>query len=186
MADVDAGSVDGAEVLGKIKQKLKDTIYENNVVAPVEDEVVLHKPGFKERYYKNKFHVDITKEPDFPRMVVKHYIEGVVWVLAYYYHGCVSWTWFYPFHYAPFASDFTELATLPLKFRRGEPFKPFEQLMAVLPPRSAHCLPSAHQKVMVETTSTVRCHGAPAGSQKLSFSALHVIPSDTSRYHGRP
>ena len=59
------------------------------------------------------------------------------------------------FHFAPFASDFTELSTLPLKFRRGEPFKPFEQLMAVLPARSAHCLPVAHQKRMVETKSEI-------------------------------
>ena len=49
------------------------------------------------RYYMNKFHVDtMHDDPDFPRLVVQHYVEGLVWVMAYYYHGCVSWTWFYP------------------------------------------------------------------------------------------
>ena len=61
------------------------------------------RSGFKRRYYLKKFHVDILEEPDFPKRIVHSYIEGLVWVLAYYYQGCASWSWFYPFHYAPFA-----------------------------------------------------------------------------------
>ena len=37
------------EVLGKIKAKLKQTLYDANEVAPSQDEVVLHEAGFKER-----------------------------------------------------------------------------------------------------------------------------------------
>ena len=44
-----------------------------------------------------------------------------------------SWTWYYPYHYAPFAADFENVAQMDIRFELGEPFKPVEQLMAVFP-----------------------------------------------------
>ena len=74
--------------------------------------------------------------------MTKHYIEGLQWVLYYYYRGCPSWNWYYRYHYAPRISDISlgleELINekTDLKFELSHPFKPFEQLMAVLPARS--------------------------------------------------
>ena len=52
---------------------------------------------------------------------------------------------YYPYHYAPFASDLVEIAPWTSPFTRGAPSR-FNQLMVVLPARSAHCLPEAYRR----------------------------------------
>lgn len=44
----------------------------------------LWEEGWKQRYYKTKFDVDASDE-DFRKKVVQSYVEGLCWVLRYYY-----------------------------------------------------------------------------------------------------
>jgi len=98
-------------------------------------------PHWKQRYYFEKFKVKQDDLVDFLQRIRKAYIEGLCWVLVYYYQGCASWTWFYPYHYAPFASDLIGCGQLKCGdlsyFQQGTPFQPFQQLMSVLPPVSS-------------------------------------------------
>ena len=92
------------------------------------------------------------------REVAAAYVRGLCWVLQYYYQGVASWTWYYPYHYAPCASDLHSLARLQHEktweeFELGGPFLPLEQLMAVLPPASAHALPAPLAKLMSSPSS---------------------------------
>uniref|UniRef100_A0A669EC62 5'-3' exoribonuclease n=1 Tax=Oreochromis niloticus TaxID=8128 RepID=A0A669EC62_ORENI len=115
----------------------------------------LWEEGWKQRYYKNKFDVDATDE-DFRRKVVQSYVEGLCWVLRYYYQGCASWKWYFPFHYAPFASDFKDIKDMFSDFEKNtKPFKPLEQLMGVFPAASGNFLPPTWRNLMSSPDSPI-------------------------------
>lgn len=149
--------------------------------ARPQDTVELGKEGWRERYYEQKVGEDWQKEVS---RMCEAYVEGLCWVMAYYYDGCPSWTWYYPFHYAPFASDLAsaiDMDSMEVHFDLGEPFKPLEQLMSVLPPGSAHALPEAHAALMREDDSPL-AHMYPTefesdmNGKKFSWQAVVLLP----------
>ncbi|KAG0131866.1 XRN 5'-3' exonuclease N-terminus-domain-containing protein [Tuber indicum] len=127
---------------------------ESEADDPDRDPVRLWEPGYRERYYEQKFHVS-PDNVEFRNKVAASYVEGLCWVLLYYFQGCPSWTWYYPYHYAPFAQDFNDVGKLDIQFKKGKPFRPFEQLMGVLPAASKHALPEPFQKLMTEEDSEI-------------------------------
>jgi 5'-3' exoribonuclease 1 len=89
--------------------------------------------------------IDYDKKEQMDKLV-RSYIEGIQWVLYYYYNGVASWGWFYPYHYAPMISDLKDLDRFSdLEFTLGNPFKAYEQLMGVLPSLSRKLLPAAYR-----------------------------------------
>lgn len=125
--------------------------------APVEgpvDTVRLWEDGYADRYYQQKFHKDAA-DVKFRHEVARAYAEGLAWVLLYYFQGCPSWDWFYPYHYAPFAADFKEMAELDIIFEKGYTSRPFEQLMSVLPAASRHALPEVFHDLMTNKNSEI-------------------------------
>lgn len=53
---------------------------------------------FKGRYYYEKLKYTPLNIQEHMALR-KSYMEGLMWCLAYYYRGCISWGWFYPYHY---------------------------------------------------------------------------------------
>ena len=78
------------EFLGELK-----AVMEQKRVVEQEDDVCLHQGGWKQRYYRSKFGVDVSDpaHAGFPRRVVQSFMEGICWTLLYYYRGCPSWVW---------------------------------------------------------------------------------------------
>lgn len=118
------------------------------------DTVRLWEEGYADRYYQQKFHVD-PDDIEFRHKVARSYVEGLCWVLAYYLQGCPSWTWYYPYHYAPFAADFVDLDKMSVNFEKGTPFKPYEQLMGVFPASSKHAIPESFHSLMTDDDSEI-------------------------------
>ncbi|XP_057455920.1 5'-3' exoribonuclease 3-like isoform X2 [Lotus japonicus] len=120
------------------------------------DKIKLGTAGYKQRYYKEKFSVEGSIDFEKKRKdVVEKYTEGLLWVLQYYFSGVASWSWFYPYHYGPFASDLKGMGQVKANFEKGVPFSPFDQLLSVLPPRSAYALPKSYSKLMIDEDSKI-------------------------------
>jgi len=103
------------------------------------------------RYYKACFHFEPTEE-NINNACFK-YFQGLLWNLTYYYKGCNSWEWYYPYHHSPTLKDLNDFIKdnsniQKIKLHKSPPFTPFEQLMFILPPESKHLLPESYQSLM--------------------------------------
>ncbi|OMO89064.1 putative 5-3 exonuclease protein [Corchorus capsularis] len=144
------------ELKAQLKENLrkKSDLFKNGDLGT--DKVKLGTPGWKQRYYKLKFSAETSEKIETTRKeIVEKYTEGLLWVLLYYFSGVPSWTWYYPYHYGPFASDLKGLSHVRVKFQKGHPFKPFYELMSVLPRRSADALPKPYAKLITDEGSKI-------------------------------
>jgi len=105
----------------------------------IQDHYELDMKKYKDEYYSTNFD---RKDVDIEQLC-HQYIEGMQWVLTYYTFGCPNWQWFFPHHYAPFASDIAKHIKSYKRVGYGftQPTAPFLQLLSVLPPKSANLLP---------------------------------------------
>ncbi|GAX79417.1 hypothetical protein CEUSTIGMA_g6858.t1 [Chlamydomonas eustigma] len=139
----------------QLEELMKDRADQFDTMIESEARIRLDESGWKARYYQEKLGVPPEGQAEVVADIVKSYVEGLAWVMKYYYDGVASWTWFYPFHYAPFASDLVGLPRLALYFDPGIPFSPFNQLMGVLPAASSHCLPECFRWLFTSSKSTI-------------------------------
>ena len=143
----------------EFKEALHQRMRDKSLIKQPFDNVELGKDGWKDRYYKNKFHWNNDAEGARGKKdLLQSYFEGLYWVMKYYYEGCVSWGWYYPYHYAPFASDLVEsdVLTDDINFELGEPYKPFSQLQSVMPASSGKLvLPTCYSDLMTDPKSPI-------------------------------
>ena len=91
---------------------------------------------YNKNYCGKKLGLDIKK-------ACHEYLEGMQWVLSYYTRGVPNWKWMYKYHYAPPASvlkDYIMTFNFPY-YSKSVPSAPYQQLLSVLPPKSANLIP---------------------------------------------
>jgi 5'-3' exoribonuclease 1 len=161
MADSDSDSVDEEEASAAAVRILKR--YKNAKVEDVStEESQLHMQKkydekfhqWKDNYYTSKFEWGLDNEEEM-RKLTENYVQGLQWVLYYYYRGVASWPWFYKYHYSPMISDVKKGLGADLDFTLGQPFRPYQQLMGVLPDRSKKIVPTVYHELMTSPTSPI-------------------------------
>jgi 5'-3' exoribonuclease 1 len=58
---------------------------------------------WKDNYYRTKFGWGLDNKEEMKKLA-RNYVQGLQWVLFYYYRGIASWPWFFQYHYAPMIS----------------------------------------------------------------------------------
>ncbi|KAI1003374.1 5'-3' exoribonuclease 1 [Podosphaera aphanis] len=165
-------------------------IYDNaetvdNSIAEVQAEMDrLYEVKFqewKDSYYLSKFDWDRKEEEEELTKLCENYVQGLQWVLYYYYRGVASWPWYYKYHYSPMISDVIKGLKADVSFELGQPFHPFEQLMGVLPDRSKKIVPNVYHDLMTNPESPIidfypREFELDMNGKKMEWEAVVKIP----------
>ena len=138
---------------------------------------------WKDEYYQEKFPEwagTPTQEAEMQDLT-ENYVQGLQWVLFYYYRGIASWPWFYKYHYSPMISDVKKGINVNMNFTLGRPFRPFQQLMGVLPDRSKKIVPEAYHPLMTSADSPIidfypRDFELDMNGKKMEWEAVVKIP----------
>jgi 5'-3' exonuclease len=115
---------------------------------------------WKFRYYEHYLNCS-TSQHNIIDSLCNNYLEGLMWVANYYFHGSPCWKWQYTYTHAPFISDLSNYIAKnsskinKIKFKENSPLTPCQQLLAVLPPACSKLLPVNYRKIVHDETSEI-------------------------------
>ncbi|KAF7596557.1 hypothetical protein BBP40_000957 [Aspergillus hancockii] len=117
---------------------------------------------WKNKYYMGKFEWGLDNHEEM-RNLTENYVQGLQWVLYYYYR------------------DVKNGLKADLNFKLGQPFRPYEQLMGVLPDRSKKTVPVAYHDLMTSPESPIidfypRDFELDMNGKKMEWEAVVKIP----------
>ena len=111
-SDIDEESIAALDrVLKKYEKAKVMDISADDAKAAMERKYEQKFMEWKNRYYSTKLGWDLNNEEELRKMT-ENYVQGLQWVLYYYYRGVASWPWFYKYHYSPMISGRTWTGTI--------------------------------------------------------------------------
>jgi 5'-3' exonuclease len=147
-------SYEKAILENKLKNRrmyFEDEILESCAIIE-KDNIELDIDKYRKEYCKKYF-----GEKDM-KIVCHDYLKGLHWIISYYRKGVPDWKWCYPYDYAPSATYlalYIDSFIFP-KYRLNNPLLPFQQLLCVLPPKSANLLPEPLNKLLINEDSPIK------------------------------
>ena len=169
--DSDVSDIDIKEVINEVAKNMKE-IYEKENEEKEDDEdidLIFYQKikgmksakEVKDLYYKEKLNIDIKtdigkKQRD---TLFNIYLEGLQWILYYYFKGIKNWKWYYPYYYSPMISDLPAIKINKTTYEQfdilekrtsesdSKPFKPYQSLLFILPQQSFNLLPKCYREI---------------------------------------
>ena len=139
-------------------EKKLDLLHNYPILNRKDEEIIdFKKIGWEKRYYKICHNITTEEEID---ELCHNYVEGLTWILSYYFKTCKSWQWEYKYRHPPLLNDIFQYLNKidninKLDIKKGVPNKPFEQLLYVLPRKSSSLLPKSYQTLMTSSSSPI-------------------------------
>jgi len=133
------------------------------------DTIRIGESGWQMRFYK--YWLDGIPDRAMVDAMCREYVDGMLWTLGYYATGKCNQSWHYPYPVAPClrdlvafcaSSDTPCIMEIPRKEYREQPLDGFQQLMFVLPRKSARCIPKEWR---VATCQSIYTHLYPTTFQ---------------------
>ena len=124
----------------------------DNLLFKIDDPIRIGRDSnYRFNYYNYYFGVTEENIEDFVKELVKNYLIGIRWSTYYYFQEIPDWNWFYPYDYPPFLSDINKymINMNDIKFKKGKPISPLQQLLIILPPQMNFLLPKSLSKLIV-------------------------------------
>jgi 5'-3' exoribonuclease 1 len=139
----------------QIKLKKRDIYFPDRLLNQCctisnDNTVVVDIKKYRQLYMDSLFPDNVSLES-----ICHEYLEGMQWVLTYYVSGVSTWDWQFPYHYAPFAYHISRhISTFEFKkYPRTNPTTPYQQLLSVLPPKSASLIPTPLSSLLTDEDS---------------------------------
>jgi 5'-3' exonuclease len=113
--------------------------------------------NYRYKYYNYYFGVNKEELEDFVKIMVENYLIGIRWATYYYFQEIPDWKWYYPYDYPPFITDINKYMTNmnEIKFTKGQPITPLEQLLIILPQQLNFLLPKKLSKLVINPKSSL-------------------------------
>jgi len=131
-----------------------------------------HKPGWRTNYYYYLFEKNVNS--DIVSRCCTDYVNGLVWMIDYYFEQKTDWYWFYRYDYSPTIVDLSNyvMSAHTIKQKHTYPYRritALDQLAMVLPPSNVHLIPSKPHQDIVEKVSLGYTHNYPTAFKIRTF-----------------
>lgn len=121
---------------------------------------MMSTPNWRKVYYTRLFDMSLRGDPTIAR-ACECYLDGLVWMVDYYFNKSSTVHWAYPYNYSPTITDIRNFVVsneyVPLRSVSDLPeIPPDLQLLLILPTQSAHILPPRVRALATAADSPLR------------------------------